>query len=171
MKKNYLISTFIFLFCTLPIFTNSVTAKVYVDIDSPTFQQVAPIHWEVYKSSKKISYSKDEYEKSVNYFRENNQLPDTHDWLDQRKEVEYPLVYAPKNIVCSYNPHLDYCEKPQHKKEVPTTQPPNVAFIVVESFSPSPMFIEDSVVTSSKKIMDGPLYKEMYLPNLRSISQ
>ena len=40
MKKIHLISAFIFFFCTLPIFTNSVTAKVYVDIDSPTFQQI-----------------------------------------------------------------------------------------------------------------------------------
>ena len=40
MKKIHLISVFIFIFCTLQIFTNSVTAKVYVDIDSPTFQQI-----------------------------------------------------------------------------------------------------------------------------------
>ena len=40
MKKNYLILAFIFFFCALSIFTNSVAAKVYVDIDSPTFQQI-----------------------------------------------------------------------------------------------------------------------------------
>jgi tol-pal system beta propeller repeat protein TolB len=40
MKKKYLISAFILFFCTLLIFSNSATAKVYVDIDSPTFQQI-----------------------------------------------------------------------------------------------------------------------------------
>jgi TolB protein len=40
MKKIYSISAFIFFFCTLPVFSNSVTAKIYVDIDSPTFQQI-----------------------------------------------------------------------------------------------------------------------------------
>jgi len=40
MKKKYLLSAFIWFFCTLPIFSNSVAAKVYVDIDSPTFQQI-----------------------------------------------------------------------------------------------------------------------------------
>ena len=40
MKKIYLISVCIFFFCTLLFFSNSVAAKVYVDIDSPTFQQI-----------------------------------------------------------------------------------------------------------------------------------
>ena len=40
MKKIYLISACILFFCTLPVFSNSVTAKIYVDIDSPTFQQI-----------------------------------------------------------------------------------------------------------------------------------
>jgi TolB protein len=40
MKKKYLLSAFIWFFCTLPIFNNSVDAKVYVDIDSPNFQQI-----------------------------------------------------------------------------------------------------------------------------------
>jgi TolB protein len=40
MKKIYLISACILFFCTLPVFNNSVAAKIYVDIDSPTFQQI-----------------------------------------------------------------------------------------------------------------------------------
>jgi TolB protein len=40
MKKIYLITACVLFFCTLPVFSNSVTAKVYVDIDSPTFQQI-----------------------------------------------------------------------------------------------------------------------------------
>jgi len=40
MKKEYLISACILFFCTLPVFSNSAAAKIYVDIDSPTFQQI-----------------------------------------------------------------------------------------------------------------------------------
>jgi len=40
MKKKYSLSDFILFFCILLIFSNSATAKVYVDIDSPTFQQI-----------------------------------------------------------------------------------------------------------------------------------
>lgn len=40
MKKKYLISACILFFCTLPVFSNSADAKIYVDIDSPTFQQI-----------------------------------------------------------------------------------------------------------------------------------
>ena len=40
MKKIYLISACILFFCTLLIFSNSVAAKVYVDIDSPTFRLI-----------------------------------------------------------------------------------------------------------------------------------
>ena len=40
MKKIYSISAFILFFCALPIFSKSVAAKIYVDIDSPTFQQI-----------------------------------------------------------------------------------------------------------------------------------
>ncbi len=40
MKKIYLLSAFILFFCTLLIFSNRAMAKVYVDIDSPTFQQI-----------------------------------------------------------------------------------------------------------------------------------
>ena len=40
MKKRYLISIFILLFCSLFIFDNSAVAKVYIDIGSPTFKQI-----------------------------------------------------------------------------------------------------------------------------------
>ena len=40
MKKKYLVSTLILFFCTLLIFSNSASARIYVDIDSPTFQQI-----------------------------------------------------------------------------------------------------------------------------------
>jgi TolB protein len=40
MKKKYSLSAFMLFFCTLLIFSNSAAAKVYVDIDSPTFQQI-----------------------------------------------------------------------------------------------------------------------------------
>ena len=40
MKKRYLISIFILFFCSLPIFNNCAGAKVYIDIDSPTFKQI-----------------------------------------------------------------------------------------------------------------------------------
>jgi TolB protein len=40
MKKIYLISSFILFFCTLPVFSINTAAKVYIDIDSPTFQQI-----------------------------------------------------------------------------------------------------------------------------------
>jgi TolB protein len=40
MKRKYLISAFILFFCTFPIFSNTVAARIYIDIDSPTFQQI-----------------------------------------------------------------------------------------------------------------------------------
>jgi TolB protein len=40
MKKIYLISACILFFCALLIFSNNVAAKVYVDIDSPTFRLI-----------------------------------------------------------------------------------------------------------------------------------
>ena len=40
MKKNYFVSALILFFSLLPLFSNSVVAKVYIDIDSPTFQQI-----------------------------------------------------------------------------------------------------------------------------------
>ena len=43
--------------------------------------------------------------------------------------------------------------------------------ILIESFSPSPIFFENAIVNSSEKIQDGPLYKKEYLPNLHELSQ
>jgi len=38
MKKNCLLAILIMSFCSLVIFSNSVAAKVYIDVDSPSFQ-------------------------------------------------------------------------------------------------------------------------------------
>jgi TolB protein len=40
MKKKYLNLFFIFLFCASPIFNNSASAKIYIDIGSPAFKQI-----------------------------------------------------------------------------------------------------------------------------------
>jgi len=40
MKKVFLISSFVFFFCALPVLSSRVAAKIYIDIDSPTFQQI-----------------------------------------------------------------------------------------------------------------------------------
>ncbi|MGP8153598.1 MAG: Tol-Pal system beta propeller repeat protein TolB [Smithella sp.] len=40
MKKLFLIPVFIQFFCALPIFSNNVAARIYVDIDSPSFQLI-----------------------------------------------------------------------------------------------------------------------------------
>jgi len=40
MKKKYLVPVLILFFCSLPIFSNRAGAKVYIDIDSPTFKQI-----------------------------------------------------------------------------------------------------------------------------------
>ncbi|MCX5849765.1 MAG: Tol-Pal system beta propeller repeat protein TolB [Deltaproteobacteria bacterium] len=41
MKKVFLISSFAFFFCALPVFSGSAAARIYVDIDSPTFQLIS----------------------------------------------------------------------------------------------------------------------------------
>jgi TolB protein len=40
MKNKYLISILILFFCILPVFSNSAAARIYVDVDSPIFQQI-----------------------------------------------------------------------------------------------------------------------------------
>ncbi len=41
MKTKFLILIFILLFYALPVFINNAAAKVYIDIDSPTFKQIS----------------------------------------------------------------------------------------------------------------------------------
>ncbi|CAL6063404.1 Sulfatase [Hexamita inflata] len=104
-------------------------------------------------------------------FRINNNLHQDYDWIDQRSNPEFPTVYAPKSYVCAYNPQLEYCGSIIQLKQQINEEPPNVVIIVVESFSPSPMMLQNHVVSSQQKIVDGPLYKDMYLPNLKKISE
>ncbi|CAL6006450.1 Sulfatase [Hexamita inflata] len=140
--------------------------------NSPQFRMIVPAHWNMYKSHLIPKMTCNDYQNAVQYFRTNNQLKEGFDWIDQRQIPEYPLVYAPKDIVCSYNPQLEYCSHLLiNNKQNYSYEAPNVVIIVIESFCPSPMMIDDQVVESQQQIITGHLYKELYLPNLRSLSE
>ncbi|CAL6116281.1 Sulfatase [Hexamita inflata] len=133
-------------------------------------QFVVPSSWNFYRTGVQSNLNHKQYTEAVDLFRRSNQLKNGYDWIDQRSSPEFPTVYAPKSYVCAYNPELEYCGKLIQKKQV-MEEPPNVVMIVVESFSPSPMMLQNHVVSSQEKIVNGPLYKEMYLPNLKKISE
>ena len=42
--------------------------------------------------------------------------------------------------------------------------------IIFESMSPSPTMIDNDVTRSTENVTNGPMYKQTYLPNLRSLS-
>ena len=79
-------------------------------------------------------------------------------------------MYGPLEQVCAYNPDIEKCKdfSPEHRE---SERPPNVVMIAVESFSPSPMFINKNVTISDKKVTDGPLFNDYYLPNLARLSE
>ncbi|CAL6027324.1 Sulfatase [Hexamita inflata] len=134
-------------------------------------QVVAPSHWNFFRTGAKNKLNKQKYQEAVKQFRQSNELMTEYDWIDQRTIPEFPMVYAPKKYVCAYNPELQYCSSlPKDERKI-QEEAPNVVFIVVESFSPSPMMFQNHIVASNDKIVDGPLYKDTYLPNLRKISE
>ncbi|CAL6051533.1 Sulfatase [Hexamita inflata] len=135
-----------------------------------TFRMIAPAQWNLYKSQKTPKLKANEYKQFVDNFRTQNQLKSNEDWLDQRNVPEFPTVYAEKSIVCSYNPNIEYCQQQLNEYTSPQDAP-NVVLVVVESFSPGPMMLENNVVQSQTSIVDGPLYKQQFLPHLRSLSE
>ncbi|CAL6060091.1 Sulfatase [Hexamita inflata] len=154
------------------ILANVVAFIVFMTVDSPTYRMAAPAHWNFYKSHLIPKMSAQKYEKAVTSFRNNNQLKSGYDWIDQRTTPEFPMVYAPKKTVCSYNPELSYCAGlPNDPVVTPTADLPNIVVVIIESFTPGPTMIQDNVVESQAKIVDGPLYKSNYLPKLRELSE
>ncbi|CAL6097003.1 Sulfatase [Hexamita inflata] len=138
---------------------------------SEYLQVVAPSHWNFFRTGGKNKLNKQKYQEAVKQFRQSNELMTEYDWIDQRTIPEFPMVYAPKKYVCAYNPELQYCSSLPKDEPKIQEEAPNVVFIVVESFSPSPMMFQNHIVASKDKIVDGPLYKDTYLPNLRKISE
>jgi TolB protein len=64
MKKVFLIASFVFFFCVLPVFSSRAAAKIYVDIDSPTFQQI-PIAICDFSNQKASSIKSSDFDNTV----------------------------------------------------------------------------------------------------------
>ncbi|CAL6058440.1 Sulfatase [Hexamita inflata] len=130
-----------------------------------------PGHWKLYQSAIPVKFSKNKYVKSIEAFRQSNPLPTDLDWLDQRVHPKYPLVYGNLKQVCSYNPDLPKCKLPAKINTLASSQPPNVVILLIESFSPSPTFMENHIANSAQPIESGPMFKERYLPTLHELSK
>ncbi|CAL6108774.1 Sulfatase [Hexamita inflata] len=147
-----------------------ITMIIFFAKDSDSIRMVAPAHWNFYKSHFKPRFSQQAYIDAVQQYRSQNQLKEGYDWIDQRETPVFPIVYAPKNVVCSYNPQLAYCPSFISDTSV-QYESPNVVVIIIESFTPGPMMLGDKVVESQDPIVSGPLYKEIYLPTLKQLSE
>ncbi|CAL6058612.1 Sulfatase [Hexamita inflata] len=136
------------------------------------FTVFVPGHWKLFKSAVPVRMNKKDFQKSVGVFRDSNPLAEGNYWLDQRANPEYPLVYGTLKQMCSYNPEKEECKTIQ-AVSAPTAdiKPPNVVVLLIESFTPSPTFMENVVSKSSAQIETGPMFKEMYLPNLHALSK
>ncbi|CAL6067157.1 Sulfatase [Hexamita inflata] len=152
-------------------FTELVLFIVCMCSDDKTLQLVVPNYWNFYQSHRKTSMSHKEVAQATQFFRSNNELKEGYDWIDQRANPQFPMVYAPKKTVCSYNPELEYCKTLQADEPKAPQELPNVVIVIAESFTPGPMMYQNNVVTSNEKIVDGPLYKKNYLPNLNKLSE
>ncbi|CAL5983715.1 Sulfatase [Hexamita inflata] len=152
------------------IIIDVITMIVFFAKDSDGIRMVAPAHWNFYKSHFKPRFSRQAYIDAVQQYRSQNQLKEGYDWIDQRDTPIFPIVYAPKKVVCSYNPQLAYCPSTIPVAAVPY-ESPNVVVVVIESFTPGPMMLDDKVVESQDPIVDGPLYKEVYLPTMKQLSE
>ena len=91
------------------------------------------------------------------------------DWLDQRDVPVYPLVRASKEIVKAYNPQIKQKYKPEKYAKV--KNPPNIVFCIAESFGPSPMYYDEDFMAKSGRVLEGPLFSEKYVPNIRKFAQ
>lgn len=81
-------------------------------------------------------------------YRSKNQLPEGYDWIDQRDQPEYPIVYGPMDYVCSYNPKIEKCLSYQPETPQAEEKAPNIVMIAIESFSPSPMMLNKNVTNN-----------------------
>ena len=106
---------------------------------------VVPLHWSFYKAQLSLKLSKSVESKLLKEYKSHIELPEDRDWLDQRKHPVYPLVHAPKDVVKAYNTHLKYYSAPPYKR-APIQDKPNVVFLLIESFGPSPWFYNTSFV-------------------------
>ena len=89
--------------------------------------------------------------------------PAGYDWLDQHENPQFPLVLAEKAVVKAYKRtyEYDYAEK-----IAAGSKAPNVVFISLESFTPSPAYLSHEFIAQNDKIFTGSLYNSEYLPNL-----
>ncbi|CAL6071640.1 Sulfatase [Hexamita inflata] len=97
-------------FQIIVVLINLVTFIIMLSNDTNLSRMIFPPHWNFYKSHFKPRFSKADYETAVQQYRGHNPLDDGYDWIDQRAVPEYPTVHAPKDMVCSYNQSLDYCQ-------------------------------------------------------------
>ncbi|OHT14067.1 hypothetical protein TRFO_15574 [Tritrichomonas foetus] len=105
-------------------------------------------------------------------------LPKGRYWIDNRKDPVYPMVHGDIKAFCAYNPKDLQCVKEKFQKiESPTnhSKPPNIAFLVYESFTPLTYLISDSFIDEHIElnpqdqkyyITDTPYYSSETLPYL-----
>ena len=77
----------------------SVFVVYLLSVNSPTLQMSVPAHWKIVKSAFRKSINDRAYQTYVQEYRNSIVLPPNYDWLDQRPNPVYPLVYAPIRYV------------------------------------------------------------------------
>ena len=77
--------------------------------EDDTLTAVAPPHWFFMKQDAGHKIKEKDLQEAVKMYRAKFPLPDDYDWIDQREDPEYPLVYGPLKSVCAYNPDYERC--------------------------------------------------------------
>ncbi|CAL6016033.1 Sulfatase [Hexamita inflata] len=101
--------------------------------------------------------------------------------IDGRTNPIYPLITGTHAQFCSYN--YEICKQAQQpinnfkitdqvqqtikNKSSEVNSPPNLLFIIVESFSPVPKYLEDSFINDQANYK-GSAYSKQYLPSIKS---
>lgn len=111
-------------------------------LDRNTLEQVAPGHWIFWKSGIKPQMKEERLQESIKDYKALITLPEGMRFIDNPR---YPLVFS------------DVLEP---KASGPVSLLPNVVFVVVESFTPSPRFLNKQLLTlpEGQMIFDGAPY-------------
>ncbi|CAL6082720.1 Sulfatase [Hexamita inflata] len=71
---------------------------IYMVSDEKLMKAVAPSYWNFYRTGRKNKLDQNKYFEAVKQFRQSNELMAGYDWIDQRSNPEFPMVYAPRNM-------------------------------------------------------------------------
>ena len=93
--------------------------------------------------------------------------------MDQRKHPIYPLVHAPKHVVKAYNPQLKSYNAtlPNKMENSSQSATPNILFVLIESFGPSPQFYDRDFILKEGVLETGPLYIKSYVPTMHTLAE